>query len=92
MAYCIKEDVDSGKSCKIIITMMAPMIKSRASDLKEGFFSSKKYVLPAPILEITTPPMIIPGTRAVVDILGVKKEKKGRRATQRITPGSQNPW
>jgi hypothetical protein len=44
-------------------------------DFALGFFSSKKYVLPAPRPEMRIPPMIIPGTRGA-DILGVKKEKK----------------
>lgn len=61
----------------ISITIIAPIIKSRNSDFALGFFSSKKYVLLAPRVEISTPPMIIPGIRGVIDILGGKKEKKG---------------
>jgi len=67
---------DSGRSCNIINIIMAPIIKSRETVLTDGSRSSRKYIVLAPRLEITTPPKIIAGSKRRDDILGAIKEIK----------------
>lgn len=78
--YEITEEDDSGNNCIISKNKIEPIIKSRVKDFIVGFLFSTLYVLNAPKVVITEPPIKIPYKYSIL-YSGFVGEKTNQKKT-----------